>query len=579
MTPSDLIVERDVPVTMRDGARLLTDIWRPATHEPLPALLIRTPYANQVIQAACPERLAAEGFAVVAQHCRGRFGSEGEWTYLHSDVDDGYDAVEWTAEQPWCNGRVGMFGRSYSGNAQWLAAQARPPHLTTLAPEVCAADYWEGMFDSGGSFRLALRLGWSVFVVAQMAQEWGIDDDELAQLRDLSARAYDLEHSDDRDGLAETRRQLRAAVEKILRTRPLRDNPIWHGRATWLDELFEHESRTDSHWLRVNPTTHYGVIDLPALHIGSWYDIHLGATLRHFTGMQRQAPTAQARQEQRLIVGPWEHGNPSARIVGEVDFGPDAVVDLTRVRADWFKRHLSGQRGADFAPVRIFVMGDNVWRDEQEWPLARTRFTRWFLHEAGQLLPTEPLAGGGDNYTYDPGDPVPTVGGRLLGAAGESPGPFDQRAVGNRDDVLTYTSPVLTEDTELTGPVTMDLWASTDAPDTDFTAILVDVHPDGRMINLCEGAVRARHAAITMPLIPHAAYHYTIDLAATSAVITAGHRIGVRISSSSFPEWEPNPNTGRPLGVDTDADIRVAHQIVHCGPTGPSSIVLPVIPR
>ncbi|QUQ68855.1 CocE/NonD family hydrolase [Kutzneria sp. CA-103260] len=574
-----IVVEHGLRVPMRDGACLLTDVWRPATDEPLPALLFRTPYGDQVVRAASPERLATEGFAVVAQHCRGRFGSEGEWIYVHSDVEDGFDAVEWAAAQPWCNGRVGMFGASYSGNTQWLAAQARPPHLVAIAPEACAADYWEGMFDSGGAFRLALRLGWTVFVVAAMAAEWGIQDDELANLRELSAESYDAAQSDDPNRLDRIRRRLRAAVEKVLRRRPIRDNPLWHGRATWLDELFEHESRTDSHWLRVNPTTHYGAIDLPALHIGSWYDIHLGATLRHYTGMRRQAPTERARQGQRLLIGPWDHWHPGNSTVGDIAFGTDAAIDLAQVRANWFREQLCDEPAANRPPVRIFVMGSNVWRDEREWPLARTEYTRWYLRSDGRLLPEPPADDHDvDRFTFDPADPVPTLGGRLLGAGGEQPGPLDQRAVGERDDLLDYLSPVLTEDVELTGPVTMDLWAGTDAPDTDFTALLLDVRPDGRWVNLCEGAVRARHSGVTMPLVPGAVYHFTIDLAATSAVLFAGHRVGLRLSSSSFPEWEPNPNTGNPLGVDTGPDVRVAHQAIHRGRLHPSSIVLPVIP-
>ena len=180
--------------------------------------------------------------------------------------------------------------------------------------------------------------------------------------------------------------------------------------------------------------------------------------------------------------------------------------------------------------------------------------------------------------TYDPHDPVPTAGGRLLGSGGEQPGPVDQRCIGDRADVLAYTSDELTDAIELTGPVTMDLWAATDAPDTDFTAILVDIHPDGRVLNLCEGATRARHAGPVMPLASNAVYHYTIDLAATSAVLFAGHRLGVRVSSSSFPEWEPNPNTGHPLGTDGEADLRVAHQTILRDRLHPSRIVLPVVP-
>ena len=369
-----LLVERDVRVAMRDGVRLLTHIWRPVTDEPLPALLLRTPYGDQVTREA-PEQLAAEGFAVVAQHCRGRFGSEGEWVYVDSDVEDGYDAVEWTAAQPWCNGRVGMFGRSYSGNAQWLAAQTRPPHLAAIAPEVCAADYWEASFDSGGAFRHELRLGWSVVVIASMAAEWGIEDAELAHLQELSVRTFDPTPDGDRQDRGQARRQLRDAVRKILLTRPIRNNPIRHGRATWLDELFEHEARTDSHWLRFNPTTHYGSIDLPALHVGGWYDIHLGATLRHFTGMRRQAPTDRARQEQRLIIGPWDHWNPGlSSVTGEVDFGPRATIDLTRVRADWFRRHLCDEPAVGQAPVRLLPPGPSYGTGSSPRCLQGTRW-------------------------------------------------------------------------------------------------------------------------------------------------------------------------------------------------------------
>jgi hypothetical protein len=572
------LIEHDIRVPMRDGVHLAADLYRPDVDAPVPVLITRTPYGPAMAQSSYqPQRLAEAGFAVLVQHCRGRFGSEGTWVYVHCEVEDGYDTVEWAAAQPWCDGQVGMFGQSYAGNTQWLAAQAHPPHLVALAPEACAADYWEGTFGSGGAFRLALRVGWTALVIGQMATRWGIADPELDRVRQATEDLVSALRSGEPELAETTRRTARETLDRVFRTRPFRDNPLWHGRADWLDEAFEHESRHDSTWLRFNPTTYYGAIGLPALHIGSWYDIHLGATLRHYTGMRDQAP---GRPAQRLIIGPWDHWHPRERVVGDVDFGSEAAVDITDVRARWFRQQLLGEPQPERCPVRIFVMGKNVWRDEHEWPLARTQYRHWYLHGNGRLSETPPsTADGADHYVHDPRDPVPTNGGRLLGGAGEQPGPLDQRAIGERADVLVYQSEPLAAELELTGPVTVDLWASTDVPDTDFVAVLVDVHPDGRALNLCEGAVRARHVLSTPPLVPGAVYHFGIDLAATSVLLAPGHRIGLYISSSSFPAIEPNPGTGNPLGTDTDANLRAARQTIHRNSVHPSRVVLPIIPR
>jgi putative CocE/NonD family hydrolase len=265
-------------------------------------------------------------------------------------------------------------------------------------------------------------------------------------------------------------------------------------------------------------------------------------------------------------------------VVGDIDYGPEATFDTTRMRLSWFRHWLQDGPEPRWAPVRIFVMGPDKWRDEQEWPLARTEYTPWFFGEAGGLGPVRPgPEEPPDAFTYDPREPAPTLGGRLLGS-GEVAGPVEQGQLVGRSDVLTYRSEPLAAPLELTGPLWVELWASTDAPDTDFTAVLVDEHPDGRGWNLCEGAVRARHTGTPTPLVPGAAYHFTIDLIATSAVLSAGHRLRLHISSSSFPEWEPNPNTGRPIGVDTDADLRPAHQQIFHDAGHPSHVVLPVIP-
>jgi uncharacterized protein len=574
-----VIEERGVSVPMRDGVRLSADVWRPAADQPVPVLICRTPYDKQTAALmAAPAELAAAGFAVVLQDCRGRFGSEGEWTYVQSEVNDGYDTVEWAAAQPWSNGRVGVFGASYMGYTQWLAAVARPPHLAAMLPECCPSEYWSASFGPGGALRLALRIGWTASVVASMAPQWGIDDPLLDQVREAGLAVSAALASGDIAAVRPARMRAKQVLDDVYRIRPMLGNPLWHERATWLAEIFEHERRDDANWRRVNPATYYDVLDLPAIHVGGWYDIHLDGILANFTGMRRQAPTVRARQAQRLIVGPWAHWLPTSPVVGSIDFGPAAVLDTTALRRDWFSAWLQDGPDPGLAPVRLFVMGENAWRDEQEWPLARTRYTPWYLQQAGGLSPDGPAGSAPDEFRHDPADPVPTVGGRLLGI-GEFAGPFDQRAVGERADVLSYTSAPLAEPLEITGPVQALVWASTDAADTDFAAVLIDVHPDGTAINLCEGIVRARHAGLPQPLAAGAVYQYVIDLVATSVVLPAGHRLRVHISSSSFPEWEPNPGTGRPLGTDRDADLRPARQAVYHNRLHPSHIILPVIPR
>ena len=572
------IGERNVRVAMRDGVLLATDIWRPRDLDSVPVLISRTPYGKNAIAAtASPEALAKAGFAVVIQDCRGRFESEGEWTYLHSEINDGYDTVEWAAAQPWSNGRVGMFGPSYMGSSQWLAAIAGPPHLETILPECCAVDHWRSTFENG-AFRLALRIGWTAVVIASMAKAWGIDDPTLQEINE-STVAFMRVATVEKDVrvIEKARLRARSILERVYRSRPIKDNPLWHGRASWLDEMFAHESPGDSNWRRLKPT--YSTLELPAVHVGGWYDIHLVETLDAFSSMRRQARSQCARSRQHLIVGPWGHWTPQASQLGALDFGTTAALDMTGLRLAWFKATLQGGPPDPLPPVRIFVMGENIWRDEQEWPLARTKFTPWYLGVDGRLGPEAPPdAEMPDAFTYDPADPVPTLGGRLLGVS-ESPGPFDQRQIWYRPDVLVYTSAPLVAPMELTGPVRVELWAATDVPDTDFTAILIDVHPDGAAYNLCEGVVRARHASVAKPLMPDVVYHFTIDLVATSALLAADHRLCVQVSSSSFPAWEPNPNTGAPIGVDTDAALRIAHQRVFHDALHPSHVVLPIIPR
>ncbi len=583
MDGDGVIHERSVAVAMRDGVRLFADVRRPDTEQPVPVLLMRTPYNRALLAAGFPlDRMVEAGFGVVLQDCRGCFESEGQWSYVRGDVEDGYDTVEWAAREPWSNGRVGMFGPSYMGNTQWMAAISGAPQLEVMAPACCPADLWTGAFDTGGAFRLGLRVSWAAGLLASMASQWGIEDARLAR---LSAATLDLviaEFNGDDETAADAASRARDVLEPLYGERPVGSSDLWQKRVAVVDELAEHESRTDSWWRRVAPSTYYGVLDLPALHVGGWYDIHLGGTLANFGGMRRQALAARARDGQRLVVGPWGHWRPDRTRWGDADFGPAAALDVAGMELAWFRRWLQDAPDPGWAPVRIFVMGENAWRDEQEWPLARTEFLPWYLHAGGVLAarpPAENDSAEPDRFSFDPAHPVPTLGGRLL-STGEPAGPRDQRPTFARHDVVLYRSEPLPTPMEITGPVVVDLWAATDAPDTDFTATLIDEHPaDGPALNLCEGAVRARHTDIPMPLVPGAVYRFTVDLVATSAVVGAGHRLTLLVSSSRFPEWEPNPNTGHGLGIDSAADLRIAAQAVFHDARHPSCVVLPVIPR
>ena len=584
MDGEGVIREHGVVVPMRDGVRLIADVRRPDTAHPVPVLMMRTPYNRALLAAGFPlDRMVESGFGVVLQDCRGCFESEGRWTYVRGDVEDGHDTIEWAARQPWSNGRVGMFGPSYMGNTQWMAAISQAPHLDVIAPACCPADLWTGAFDTGGAFRLGLRVSWAAGLLASMASKWEIEDEWLGR---LSAATLDLvvaEFTGDDEGAADAASRARDVLNPLYAERPVGASDLWRDPVDVVGELAEHERRSDSWWRRVAPSTYYEVLDIPALHVGGWYDIHLGGTLANFAGMRRQAPSERAREGQRLVVGPWGHWRPDRTRWGDVDFGPAAALDVAGMELAWFRRWLQDAPDPGWAPVRIFVMGENEWRDEHEWPLARTEFTPWYLRPEGTLSARPPGDSAAeaepDRFSFDPAHPVPTLGGRLL-STGEPAGPRDQRSTFSRPDVLLYRSDPLAAPMEVTGPVVVDLWAATDAPDTDFTATLVDEHPgDGPALNLCEGAVRARHTDIPMPLFPHAVYRFSVDLVATSAVVDAGHRLTLLISSSRFPEWEPNPNTGHRLGVDSAADLRVAAQAVFHDARHPSCVVLPVIPR
>jgi len=468
---------------------------------------------------------------------RGVHDSAGAFDPFVNEAADGHDTIAWVAAQPWCTGAVGMAGRSYVGATQWLAAAEQPPALRAIAPVVTGSDYFHGWVYQGGAFQLGFNLFWVHMMGGRKRKD---------------SLTLQFEHL------------------------PLKEPPLIDESEAgkFYLEWLRH-STDDEYWKGLSINRRYDRIDVPALNVGGWYDVFLGGTLENYRGAGS-----------RLIVGPWAHGSAYGPYPDQhfADFGGrDKALDLVEEQLRFFAAHLDG--GTDAGPkVRLFVMGANVWRDEEDWPLARAVDTPWYLRAGGVLSPVAPAAEAHDEYTYDPADPAPTRGGptslpgRFLQT---NSGPQDQRELEKREDVLIYTSDVLSEDYEVTGPLTAVLWARTTAADTDFVVKLCDVAPEGASRILAEGVIRTRFrdGYDQEKLIePGAVLDYRVDLVATSNTFLAGHRIRVIVTSSSFPRFDRNPNTGRPLGVDGPEDLVTARQTIFHDTARPSHIVLPVVP-
>jgi len=568
---TEVLVERHVESRTRDGVTLRADIYRPVTPRRLPALLQRTPYSkNPEDPNSLYHRLARAGFVVVVQDTRGRYMSDGV-AVPHDEGPDGFDAVAWVASLPFVDGRVGMLGGSYSATTQLLAAGEQPPALRALFPSASYASRYDMVFQ-GGAFYLADGLGWN-----------------LGQAMDVRRRA--LDPAADRDGEI----GLSSAHREMLRNDwmwrlPLRDITALDLRryAPGYFDMLAHPSR-DAFWDRFDVAARHARFQVPAFHLTGWYDALLTGTLANFAGLRANAATEQARRNQRLIVGAWTHARPNAssRRIGTVDYGPDAGFDSESLMVHWFRHWLGDtpSRG-DYPgpPVRLFVMGENRWRDEQEWPLARARATALHLasegransrHGDGRLAWDAPAGAAADTFTYDPRTPVPT------GTSGAySRAPTDQRSLEDRRDVLVYTSAPLDRPVEVTGPVQLVLWAASSARDTDFTARLVDVHPDGTARALTDGILRARYRrskSTAELLTPGQPVELTIDVGATSNVFLAGHAIRLEVASSNFPRYDRNPNTGGAFAADSTTIP--AHQTIYHDRAHPSRLILPVVPR
>ena len=549
----------DVKVEMRDGVRLSTNIFRPDAEGAFPAILQRSPYGNGGPGNGTGRYYASRGYVVVLQDCRGRYESEGVFDPLRNEARDGFDAQQWVAAQPWCNGRIGTMGGSYVGFTQWLPARFDRPNVVAMIPVLTVSDLYEDWAYHGGAFRLNSWSRWNFEMTLPFS--------------------YNTTYTD-------------GVINSINLHLPVCEQDVLLGwRVPGFRDWSVHPEY-DAYWRETSVRGRYDTIDAAVLNIGGWFDIFLGGTIRNYCYMTDASIDPSIRKKQKLIIGPWLHGISQDGKTGEMDYGADGgfpYQDRNTMHLQWFDTYLKDMETDidDEPPVKLFVMGDNAWRFENEWPLARTEYTPYYFHSDGNansvsgdgtLSTRAPSGDADDRFVYNPADPVPSP--MVAGVGFPVLGPVDQQSVETRDDLLVYSTPPLEKDTEVTGPVEVILYAASTAVTTDFTAKLCDVFPDGRSIRLCDGVIRATHrngnSGISF-IEPGTIYEYRIDLVATGNVFKKGHRIRVEISSSNFPRFDRNLNTS--LNNALAKEMVKAEQTVYHNETYPSHIVLPVIPR
>lgn len=540
-------IDRDVTMLTRDQIRLVADVYHPVTSAALPTIMVRIPFTktfqNRFRADAIGRYWAGRGYHVVVQGTRGRYKSDGRYYPLIHERDDGLDTLAWLAQQPWFDGRLGLWGASAYAYTEWVLADQTTPGPSALDIQIFSTSLYDMLYP-GGAFSLESALYWAI-------RSYGDRDRDVPQSAlDRGEQGWPLLEADNR------------AAEDV---------PFYNDWAT-------HTER-DDYWRAIDGADRPRTLRAPVLLMAGWFDPFLPSQLRDFLQIRQQAAAGTATQS-RLVIGPWAHAWTIPMADGYVD-EPYRKAVLAPTIA-WFDQHLAGQRPSSMsdAPVTLFVMGNNVWRKEQEWPLARTVYTSFYLRSSGHAN-----SGGGDgrlahdpaveqelpdSFLYDPRRPVPTAGGAMLG---DNAGLKKQNALESRDDVLVYTGDALESDTEVTGPVRAVLYVHTTAPNTDFTTKLVDVHPDGTVYNVSDGILRRSYTHTAESQVP---VEISIDLWPTGIVFKRGHRIRLEVSSSNFPRYDRNPNTGRPIPIETEPVI--ARQTVYHGPQWPSRLILPIIP-
>ena len=546
-------VEKNVAVPMRDGIKLYANIYRPDDDRKFPVILIRMPYGKDEPYCSMPvhgKYWARKGYACVVQDVRGKYSSEGTFAPFINEANDGYDTLDWVTRQPWCDGNIGMTGESYYGYTQWAVAWLNHPNLKCIAPGETAADIYGVWIYNNNAFCMQTMGTWAYEMNAR----------KINNPLKLDQWHLPLISMDDDAGV----------------------------RCDYCKDWIRHPSR-DSYWEPINVCQKYNQVKIPVYHWCGWYDVFLPATINSWSGVKENSDSIEARKNQWLLIPPTDHEiTPmDTHRIGKIDVGKEAWTydRLQRFFDYWLKG--VGNGFAQTPRVEIFTIGDNKWRYEDQWPPARVKYTRYYFHSEGRA---NTLNGDGlldrkkpgdeptDSYVYDPNDPIAMSLEMELWSLAQTL--KDRSSVERRADVLVYTTPKLEKEVEITGPITVTLFAASSARDTDFTAVLVDVFPDGYTHMIQEGIVRARYRKSDSEaslIEPGKVYEYTIDLWATSCVVKEGHSMRVEISSSNFNRWDRNPNTGHEFGMD--AETIKANQTIYHYKKYPSHITLPIIPR
>ena len=618
----DVVVEQDVMVPMRDGVNLAADIYHPVKNglplnPKLPALLERTPYdKKQKDRQSRAAFFARNGYTVITEDCRGCYGSEGEFYFLKDEPYDGYDTIEWIAGQPWSDGKVGTYGTSYMSWVQSAAATQNPPHLTCMFPNMSGWNNHTSSMRHGGAMELRF-MAWAFWHSTLNTNH------NLKNNKPWIDKA--LNNTDFRDML--TRMPIRRGHT------PLALVPNYE---QWCFDIFT-RADYDDFWKQPCFATEEHLeqhADVPAYFCGGWYDSFTRSTLESFKSIN-----SAKKSHIKVLMGPWTHGTYTTELskAGDIDLGPKAALEsFDELHLRWFDRWLKDvDNGIDReAPVQIFVMGDGsgnktsdgrldhggYWRYEQEWPLDRTEYTRFYLNDNGLLSTQLPdVKSSSTSYLSDPNNPVPTIGGNFSSLdyiktpppdidltllpsierrAHITPmGGFNQHEgsdffgckppylpLASRPDVLVFQSPPLDNDVEVTGSPSVKLWISSSALDTDFTAKLIDVYPpnedypQGYALNLNDSILRTRYRNNRNQgelMEPDEVYEIEITLYPTSNLFKKGHRIRLDIASSNFPRFDVNPNTGEPIGLNRM--VTIAKNTVYHDQNHLSHVVLPII--
>ena len=547
--------QKNIEITMRDGTILRHNMTRPDIDGKFPVLLERTPYNKEGGSengVGSPEFFAARGYVVIIQDVRGRFASDGDFYPFKDDGNgsnkDGYDTVEWLANQDWSTGKIGTIGGSYSGATQYRNAISNPPNVKAMFVRESSADYSEEWVYRGGAFELGFNFGWAHGVT----------------LSNLNHLVTDEKHEEAEKMLTEVKNN----IDDWHKKTPLFPTQFFDGLSDWYNDWLENPPPSD-YWNEFDMSDHFGNIDIPIYHLGGWFDVFLNGTLKFYQGVSKNGKSDKAKQNQRLIVGPWVHGptNIDNRFAGEFDFGPDAALDFNELRLPWFDFWLKGKNNGidETKKINFFVMGKNEWKQADEWPLKNTTYTKYYFNKklngeikslySGTLSDKKEIENSQLSFTNNLNNPVPSLGGNTLSIPN---GVFEHSSVDKQ--CITFSTNPLENELEVTGPVSAEIYVNSDQENSDWVVRLCDVDQSGYSRLVCDGIFRSHATSGEIQKIK-------IDMWATSNMFLKGHRLRISVTSSCFPRFDRALNNGSEKSENN----------ILCGGSNASYITLPII--